>query len=151
MSFRSICLFSSVMCHRHTPSSKRHLSSKIPPNLYQLFFKRLLNCCPPQKVEGTTTRRPGIPFQNRSITLRCANMTAPGRATQSLSGGCGFRCGRFRTPGGSGHQLVITGTREGALGYQPSYIWRLVQGMAFRGTNGGRDNSLYRKAASRVQ
>ncbi len=31
------------MCHRHTPSSKRHLSSKILPNLYQLIFLRLLS------------------------------------------------------------------------------------------------------------
>ena len=28
-SFRSRSLFSSVMCHRHTPSSKKDLSSKI--------------------------------------------------------------------------------------------------------------------------
>ena len=43
------------------------------------------------------------------------------------------------------------GTGNTLLVYQPSYIWRLVQGMAFRGTNGGWDNSWYRKAASRVQ
>ena len=43
------------------------------------------------------------------------------------------------------------GTGDTFLVYQPSYIWRLVQGMAFRGTNGEWDNSWYRKAASRVQ
>ena len=33
------------MCHRHTPSSQRHLSSKIPPNLYQLIFNAYLVKC----------------------------------------------------------------------------------------------------------
>ena len=41
-SFRSISVFSSVMCHRHTPSSKIDLSSKSSPNLRQVIFSRYL-------------------------------------------------------------------------------------------------------------
>ena len=113
------------------------------------------------------TWRIGAPIEcsaTRPVSRRCANMTAPGRATLSLSGGCGFRCGWFRTPGGSGHQLVITdrktyggrpfcvanglrhaiGTGNTLLVYQPSYILRLVQGMAFRGTNQAISGVWYR-------
>ena len=46
-SFRSIFLFSSVMCHRHTPSSKRNLSSKIhhksSPS-YCLMLTKMIYC-----------------------------------------------------------------------------------------------------------
>ena len=37
-SFWSIFLFSSVMCHRHTPSSKRNLSSKIFAESAAIYF-----------------------------------------------------------------------------------------------------------------
>ena len=37
-SFWSIFLFSSVMCHRHTPSSKRNLSSKIFAESATIYF-----------------------------------------------------------------------------------------------------------------
>ena len=39
-----------------------------------------------------------------SITLRCANMLAPGSATHLPSGRRHFRCARFFTPGSPEHQ-----------------------------------------------
>ena len=56
-SFRSIYLFSSVMCHRHTPSSKKIYPRKSSlRNSFELFVWRLRASSPPQTVWKVSTR-----------------------------------------------------------------------------------------------
>ena len=50
-SFWSIFLFSSVMCHRHTPSSKRNLSSKIFAKGDATYFLPLAKLLRPERTD----------------------------------------------------------------------------------------------------
>ena len=67
-------------------------------------------------------------FYDMPITLRCANMLAPGTPTRCLSDGCCFRCAQFCIPGIAGHCCFtgIENVREKAFlctKYTVTHLW----------------------------